>query len=96
MVASQLHDPVKGLDLALTSLQEACQLSSLPAPSTPTPGGSKNFLLSLPTTHHTHLTPTQLRNLYQQASLTLSTSRYETFGQTLGEHSLWHPALALP
>lgn len=91
MVAARIDDPVKGFDLAVETLRRACQVSlDFAREARLILVGAikeKRLLqdLPIPYTHYKQLAPHQLAALYRQGSLTLSTSRYETFGQTLLE-----------
>lgn len=91
MVAARLDDPVKGLDLCQLALERACAISPhfQKEVHLVLVGRVKHpeLLHRLPIryTHLERVTQEELRGLYQSASVTLSTSRYETFGQTLLE-----------
>lgn len=100
-VAARIDDPVKGLDLCEKVLKQAAELSwHFEREAHFIAVGelrNKSGLSQMPvrTTHHKRLSFGELRELYQTAHLTLSTSRYETFGQTLLESiACGTPALA--
>lgn len=91
LVASRIDDPVKGPDLLVQMLREAKALSEEWASSASiTLVGQikdKSLLEQIPILYrHIHRAEgEELVKLYQTASTILSTSRYETLGQTLVE-----------
>ena len=91
LVASRIDDPVKGPDLLVQMLREAKALSEEWASSASiTLVGQikdKSLLeqIPIPYRHIPRAEGEELVKLYQTASTILSTSRYETLGQTLVE-----------
>lgn len=90
-VAARPDDPVKGLDLCRQVLEHACHVSEdfaretdfvcIGAPKVT----SALAHWALPLRHIPRVTPEELVAHYREATLTLSTSRFETFGQTILE-----------
>lgn len=90
-VAARPDDPVKGGDIALhllhhldqkdPSLKETLLFTCVGSPKDP------DFFASspIPVEYYPHIKQEELVHLYQTSLLTLSTSRYETFGLTLLE-----------
>lgn len=100
-VAARPDDPVKGLDMCREVLERACYISEhfereadfvcIGRPK------SKSALANwpIPVRNIPVVTPEELVAHYREATLTLSTSRFETFGQTLLESiACGTPALA--
>lgn len=87
-VAARVDDPIKGLDLLQQVLSEACALSSdfeKNAEIIIIGKAKKEFKMPIKTIRYERVTESELLKAYQSATITLSTSRYETFGQTLLE-----------
>ncbi|MDO5035665.1 MAG: glycosyltransferase [Porphyromonas sp.] len=91
-VAANLSDPVKGWDLCERVLESAARISpeferEAHLIAVGKLHDARRTLERLPirATHRLHCSSQGLIQLYQTATLTLSTSRYETFGQTLIE-----------
>lgn len=88
-VAARLDDPVKGVDYLLSILHQALHRQPEWADRVELHlvGRFKHTPPTFPISvvHHSELAPSELSGLYRQVDCTLSTSRFETFGQTLLE-----------
>lgn len=87
-VAARVDDPVKGLDLLQAILSKACQMSDhfkQNAEILILGRAKRDYQLPIKVIRKERVSESKLREAYQTATLTLSTSRYETFGQTLLE-----------